>query len=128
MSKTVKGTPKSTKGRTGSPSFSEIAPKNSDHMIFTPKKGYPSSEFKGRVFAKLRTGYAFSKADPLAQDREHMIHRVEKWAGSREKAESWYYSEPLPSFGDRTAESLVKDGKAEAVRDYLDSIALGGYE
>jgi hypothetical protein len=38
---------------------------------------------------------------------------------------AWYRAEPIPAFGGRTAESLVKDGKADAVRDYLDSVALG---
>ncbi len=31
------------------------------------------------------------------------------------------------SFGGRTAEALVKEGKAAAVRDYLDHMALGGF-
>ena len=31
------------------------------------------------------------------------------------------------AFGDRTAEALVKSGQAAALRDYLDSIALGGF-
>jgi hypothetical protein len=33
----------------------------------------------------------------------------------------------LPAFGGRTAEVLVKDGEAAAVRDYLDHMALGGF-
>jgi hypothetical protein len=33
----------------------------------------------------------------------------------------------LPSFGDQTAEALVKEGRAEAVKRYLDRIAVGGY-
>ena len=40
---------------------------------------------------------------------------------------AWYRAEPIPAFGGRTAESLVKDGKAAAVRDYLDGVALGGF-
>jgi len=40
---------------------------------------------------------------------------------------AWYRTEPLPAFGGRTAESLVKDGKAAAVYDYLDHVALGGF-
>ena len=40
---------------------------------------------------------------------------------------AWYRAEPIAEFGGRTAESLVKDGKATAVRDYLDHVALGGF-
>jgi len=36
-------------------------------------------------------------------------------------------SQPLPSFGDQTAEALVKEGRSEAVKRYLDRIAVGGY-
>ncbi|WP_220790214.1 antitoxin Xre/MbcA/ParS toxin-binding domain-containing protein [Gluconacetobacter takamatsuzukensis] len=39
----------------------------------------------------------------------------------------WYRSRPVPSFGDQTAEALVREGRAEAVRRYLDRIATGGY-
>ncbi len=53
--------------------------------------------------------------------------RIQTWAGGPEEAGRWYRSQPIAAFGDRTAESLVKSGQAEALRDYLDSIALGGY-
>ena len=43
------------------------------------------------------------------------------------QAVAWYRAEPIPAFGERTAEALVKDGKAAAVRDYLDRVALGGF-
>ena len=49
------------------------------------------------------------------------------WAGSIGAAFAWYRSQPIPSFGDRTAESLVKEGKGDAVRDYLARIADGGF-
>ena len=56
-----------------------------------------------------------------------IIHRIADWAGSETRAMAWYRTEPLPAFGGRTAESLVKDGKAAAVYDYLDHVALGGF-
>ena len=36
-------------------------------------------------------------------------------------------AEPIPAFGGRTAEALVKSGHAAAVRDYIDHLATGGY-
>lgn len=56
-----------------------------------------------------------------------IISRVSEWAGGKEQAMAWYRAQPLSAFGGRTAEALVKDGKAAAVRDYLDHMALGGF-
>jgi hypothetical protein len=56
-----------------------------------------------------------------------IVGRVAYWAGGRDQAMAWYRAEPIPALGDRTAEFLVKDGKAGAVRDYLDHVALGGF-
>lgn len=56
-----------------------------------------------------------------------IISRVAEWAGGKEQAMAWYRAQPLSAFGGRTAESLVKEGKAAAVRDYLDHMALGGF-
>ncbi len=56
-----------------------------------------------------------------------IINRILPWAGSLPAAFAWYRSQPLPSLGDCTAEELVKQGRAELVRDYLSRIAEGGY-
>ena len=56
-----------------------------------------------------------------------ILQRVQLWAGGPAQAMAWYRAEPIPAFGGRTAESLVKSGSASAVRDYLDHLATGGY-
>lgn len=56
-----------------------------------------------------------------------IVGRVAGWAGGEKQAFAWYRAEPIPSFGGRTAESLVKEGKAGPVRDYLDRVATGGF-
>lgn len=56
-----------------------------------------------------------------------IISRVSEWAGGKNQAMAWYRAQPIPAFGGRTAEALVKEGKAAAVRDYLDHVALGGF-
>jgi inorganic triphosphatase YgiF len=61
------------------------------------------------------------------RDMVEIINRVRGWAGSPQQAFAWYRSQCLPSFGDQTAEALVKEGRAEAVKRYLDRIAVGGY-
>lgn len=61
------------------------------------------------------------------RDVVEIINRVLPWAGSVQQAFAWYRAQPLPSFGDQTAEDLVKEGRAEAVKRYLSRIALGGH-
>lgn len=67
------------------------------------------------------------KAQGRLREMLEIISRVTEWAGGKEQAMAWYRAQPLPAFGGRTAEALVKEGKAAAVRDYLDHMALGGF-
>ena len=68
---------------------------------------------------------------PKTQERVtemiEIVARVADWAGGERQALAWYRAAPLPAFGGRTAESLVKDGKAAALRDWLDHVATGGF-
>ena len=70
-------------------------------------------------------------ASPTTQRRlremAEVVARVEDWAGSPVAAYAWYRAAPLPGFGGRTAEMLVREGRADAVRRYLDEVALGGF-
>lgn len=76
-----------------------------------------------------------SKADrrvaPKAQTRMtemlEIISRVRDWAGGEAQAMAWYRSQPIPALDGRTPEALVKAGRAHAVREYLDHLALGGF-
>jgi transcriptional regulator with XRE-family HTH domain len=61
------------------------------------------------------------------RDMAEIMNRVAPWTGSTLASYAWYRSQSLPSFGDATAEQLVRDGMGEAVKDYLDRIAAGGY-
>ncbi|WP_342629726.1 antitoxin Xre/MbcA/ParS toxin-binding domain-containing protein [Nguyenibacter vanlangensis] len=61
------------------------------------------------------------------RDMVEILNRARPWAGSPQQAFAWYRSQPLPSFGDQTAEDLVREGRVDAVRRYLDRIAVGGY-
>ena len=67
------------------------------------------------------------KTQTRLREALEIVNRVSAWAGGPMQAMAWYRAEPIPAFGGRTAESLVKDGKAAAVRDYLDGVALGGF-
>lgn len=52
------------------------------------------------------------------RDTVEIINRVTEWSGSVGQAFAWFRSQPLHSFGDKTAEDLVKEGRAKAVKDY----------
>jgi len=67
------------------------------------------------------------KTQTRALEMLEIVGRIVDWAGGEKQALAWYRAEPLPAFGGRTAESLVKDGKAAAVRDWLDHVATGGF-
>jgi len=61
------------------------------------------------------------------RDTIHILNRVSGWSGSPGRAFAWFRSQPLPSFGDKTAEDLLKEGRAEELMAYLSRIAEGGY-
>ena len=67
------------------------------------------------------------KAQSRVREMVEIISLVQAWAGGPAQAMAWYRAEPIPAFGGRTAEALVKSGEATAVRDYLDHLATGGY-
>jgi uncharacterized protein (DUF2384 family) len=73
------------------------------------------------------TRAAAPKTQARVKEMLEIVNRVVDWAGSTDQAIAWYRAQPIPAFGGRTAESLVKDGKASAVRDYLDHVATGGF-
>jgi len=67
------------------------------------------------------------KTQARATEMLEIVGRVADWAGGEKQALAWYRAEPIAAFGGRTAEALVKEGKASAVRDYLDHVATGGF-
>lgn len=68
-----------------------------------------------------------SETQARLRDIAEIMNRVQAWAGSEQIAFAWYRSQPLPGFGDMTAEDLVKQGRAEVVKQHLSRIAAGGY-
>jgi len=77
------------------------------------------------LYKRERLGAA--KTQTRLREMTEILTRVSAWAGGPAQAMAWYRAEPIPAFGGRTAESLVKSGQATALRDYLDSIAMGGF-
>ncbi|HKS20969.1 MAG TPA: MbcA/ParS/Xre antitoxin family protein [Bradyrhizobium sp.] len=73
------------------------------------------------------TRVAAPKTQTRATEMLEIVGRIADWAGGERQAMAWYRAEPIAAFGGRTAESLVKEGRAAAVRDYLDHVATGGF-
>jgi hypothetical protein len=67
------------------------------------------------------------KSQQRLREMLEIVERVRDWAGGDLAALSWYRATPIAAFGGRTAEAIVKDGKAHLVRDYIDGLALGSY-
>jgi hypothetical protein len=61
------------------------------------------------------------------RDFVDILNRVLPWAGSVHQAFAWYRAQPIPSFGDLTAEDLVREGRTDELKAYLSRIAAGGY-
>jgi len=56
-----------------------------------------------------------------------ILSRVEAATGSALAAYAWFRGEPLSGFGGATADSLVRQGRADHVHAYLDQVSAGGY-
>lgn len=78
---------------------------------------------------------ALNKHDRVRSERSQkrlrelmlILSQAEPWCGGRYGAYAWYRSEPIPSFGDATAEDMLKQGKAELVMQHIRRIEDGGY-
>ncbi len=56
-----------------------------------------------------------------------ILNRIEPEMDSPIAAYAWFRSARLPGFGGATPDLLVREGKGEHVRAYLDRVAAGGY-
>lgn len=68
-----------------------------------------------------------AKTQSRVREMLEIVARIEIWAGGQTQAMAWYRSQPIAALDGRTAEALVRTGKAGDVRTYLDHIALGGF-
>lgn len=94
--------------------------------------GMSKTQFAETLGLKRETVYRAARLEaPKTQARAtemlEIIGRIVDWAGGEKQAMAWYRAEPIAAFGGRTAESLVREGKAAAIRDYLDHVAMGGF-
>lgn len=81
----------------------------------------------GRDTLQKTARMAAPKTQTRVKEMLEIISRIEPWAGGQTQAMAWYRAQPIPALDGRTAEALVKSGRAGSVREYLDHIALGGF-
>ncbi|HVW91691.1 MAG TPA: XRE family transcriptional regulator [Devosia sp.] len=67
-----------------------------------------------------------AKAELRLREMFDIIGRISFRTGGPWQAMVWYRGHRIPAFGGRTAEALVKEGKAFAVHDYIDGLAVDG--
>ncbi len=74
-----------------------------------------------------RESFQSKTSQKRLRDIVMIINRVLPWCGTPLQVYTWFRSEPNPSFGDLTAEGMVKRDMSEAVLEYLDRIEEGGF-
>ena len=103
-----------------------------DIGLITTAVGLPRAQLAAVVGLPADALQAIDPADAVATQARvlelvEIIGRIESWAGGARSAMAWYRAQPIPAFGGRTAEAMVKAGDATAVWRYLDHIAVGGF-
>lgn len=64
--------------------------------------------------------------ETMENDEQYIISKVEAWTGSHGAAIKWYETEHISALGS-TAKVAVERGHVEAVLNYIEVIARGGY-
>lgn len=119
-----------------------LAPTNSLAETFRePDHAYLSPRRVGRalglqiqsVAERARVSRNTPTARPQNEDLQHYLREVVRVLaaaecvaeGDRNQAIFWFMNEPLPDFDYLTPDTLVRQGKAQIVIDYIESIAGG---
>lgn len=56
-----------------------------------------------------------------------LLKKLEEIAGSRDEAEAYFRDQPVPEAGGKTLQELVRAGRAEAARAYLEHVDRSGF-
>jgi uncharacterized protein (DUF2384 family) len=84
-----------------------------------------------RIAQVHRNTLAHRPESPVVQARlgeiAGIITAATELTGDRARAIVWFRHQPLAGFGGRTAEALVADGHADAVKQHIEMLRDGGY-
>jgi hypothetical protein len=67
------------------------------------------------------------EADSRLSELLEILELIEPWTGTPRAAFTWYQSQRLPSFGDLTAQDLVRKGRISDLKSHLSRVHDGGY-
>jgi hypothetical protein len=56
-----------------------------------------------------------------------LVYALRTWTGDTDAAFKWFSEQPLSSFSGLTAADLVREGRAGAVKGYVERVAAGGF-
>lgn len=65
------------------------------------------------------------KLQAAMRDVVRVLSAAHALSGDMDRALFWFRNHPIRDFGHRTAMSLVEEGKAQALMDYLESLSGG---
>ncbi|MBP0482138.1 antitoxin Xre/MbcA/ParS toxin-binding domain-containing protein [Sagittula salina] len=74
-----------------------------------------------------RSRVGSDKTQRRLRELVEVLNKVAPRFGSDLIAYAWYRSEPLAGFDGRTAMTLVQEGRAQDVLDYIDAVDAGVY-
>ncbi|WP_158970605.1 MbcA/ParS/Xre antitoxin family protein [Chachezhania sediminis] len=81
----------------------------------------------GKDAVQRRARIRSDKTQRRLRELVEVLNKVQPRFGSDLMAYAWFRSEPLAGFDGRTAMTLVQDGKAQQVLDYIDALDAGVY-
>lgn len=67
------------------------------------------------------------KVDAALSPIVRILSLAAEMAGDEGRAAVWFKHQPIPGFAGKTAYDLARDGRTDAVIDYLDGVCAGVY-
>ena len=69
-----------------------------------------------------------ASSEQIAHETSVILKRIAKWTNSEDEARMWFVTFQIPAFGNLTAEQLVQNGKAAALKTYLECMDPGSFQ
>ena len=104
-----------------------FAPAKIAHTFRTTSEEVARTAGLGRDAVQRKDRVASVKVQTRLREFVELLNIMEPRMGGALMAYAWLRSEPLSGWGGWTAVDLLRRGKAQQVRDYIDSVDAGIY-
>ncbi|TPJ31496.1 antitoxin Xre/MbcA/ParS toxin-binding domain-containing protein [Mesorhizobium sp. B2-7-2] len=104
-----------------------FAPKKIAEAFRTTSEEIARTAGLGKDAIQRRERVRSDKTQRRLREMVEIVNKVEPRFGSALMAYAWYRSEPLRGFSGQTAMQLVREGRADEVLDFIDSVDAGIY-